>query len=139
MRKKLAAVLAFLALAPLGAAPSDFMLCFHRDGKIAVEAFQELCCKSACPEDRGQPCPKELPEECPDDQCHDVPLAFGAKVVQPGPSALPSLAPLEGGLVADLPASIPVLAHEDPKPLARTLGPPGSLPLSRLRTVVLRQ
>lgn len=137
MRNAPAAVLALLALAPAGAASTDRMLCFHRDGHVAVEPFQELCCTSPCAEDGG-PCPTERPPDCPDDPCRDVPLTVGPDVAppaSPGPSAV---APAEGSLPADLPAFVPVSTSEAPPPVARALGPPGPPLLAHLRTVVLR-
>lgn len=142
MRKAVAVCSALLMPALVGVAPSDFMLCFHRDGKVAVEHFQELCCTSECADERdareGEDCAKERPAECPDDQCHDVPLTVGIEAVQQGSVVLPDLVPSISFLAADLPPQVLDGVQALPRPALHFLDLSGSPPLAHLRTVILR-
>jgi hypothetical protein len=131
VQRTVGAAVAAAGLLLLGAGPADVMLCFHRDGRVAVEPYQERCCA-----DDGAGCPEERPGGCPDDQCQDLPLAAALHAVQADPGALPAAPPS-----AELPAVEPTSPFLPPvlrasKPLSGDLDPP---PLGLLRSVVLRQ
>jgi hypothetical protein len=128
------AVLATLGLLLMGAAPTEFMLCFHQDGKVEVEHYQELCCKSAC----ETSCPEEPPPACPDDQCHDVPLTNALQAVQGAPSVVPVVAPTLDVSSIEPPSPTPTFTLLASEPLSRDLDSPGSPALDLLRTVILR-
>lgn len=132
------ALVAALGLLLMGAAPAEFMLCFHRDGKVEVERYQESCCESAREDsaDCGN-CPERLPQECPDDQCRDLPLTSALQAVQGSPSSLPELAASTEPTPIEPPLVIPPFTWT-PEPRSGDLDPPGSPPLDFLRTVVLR-
>jgi len=132
MRKSLSVLTALAGLALMGAAPAEFMLCFHRDGKIVLESYQERCCAS---EDE---CPKQAASDCPDDQCRDLPLTIEAdggldapSVDAPPPASTPCLIDASSPDGARPPELAP--------PRSEALDPPESPPLTFLRTVVLRQ
>jgi hypothetical protein len=122
------ALMAALGLLLMGALPAELMLCVHSDGHVEVEIFQELCCESSCPDD--------LPAECPDDQCRDVPLTMAFQAVPGSPPALPDLAPSADLSPIEPPS--PAFALRASEPLSGDLDPPRSPPLDFLRSVVLR-
>lgn len=132
-------VAATLGLLLMGAAPADFMLCFHRDGQVAVENFQELCCKTSCADTCAEStCPEKPPTDCPDDQCHDVPLTIGLSAVRVAPSVLPTAPPTFDILPIEAPPPLLTLIRRAPEPASSDLDPPRSPPLDQLRTVILR-
>jgi hypothetical protein len=124
--------LAALAAALLGAAPTEQMLCFHQDGRIFLEDYQEDCCDADA---RGD-CPGEDPSRCPDDQCHDLPLTLE----RDGSLDVPSVDAPPATLVdaVAVPCFQLTLPLEAQPPRPGGLDPPGSPPLRFLRTVVLR-
>ena len=130
MRTALPVLAAAAGLALTGLARADFMLCFHQDGQVVLETFQERCCvtEDAC-------CPESAPPACPDDQCHDLPLTLGAEDVLDASAPLfPSAAPLTLPIESELPAPAAPLSR--PTLSAASLDPPD--PLALLRSVVLR-
>lgn len=139
MITKLGLVLVLLAQAPAGLAAGEFMLCFHRDGRIEVERFDLLCCNDKVPaEDCGGDSTPANPSSCPDDLCQDVPLTVGAIQSLDTPTSIERL--------SEMPPSAAVIfmaLPEEPAPdfgySALGAGPPRqSGAREHLRTIVLR-
>lgn len=142
MVPKLAVLVAALGIASVGLVPSEYMLCFHRDGKIVVEPFQELCCKSTCSDADtcgGENCGgNAASSECPDDQCQDLPLKVTVE------STVDTQQPVTDesvGTLITVPASsvaAQVAPDNDSRSASNFLGPPVDRPETLLRTVILR-
>jgi hypothetical protein len=139
MKDRLAVLFAALGVALAGLAPSEFMLCFHRDGKVLVEHYQELCCKVPCAGEEG--CAGDDGEgaasrsDCPDDECQDLPLNSTLDAALRAAST-PTVALILG------PAPLPVAFEVEVLPPApapfESPGPPLARPETLLRSVVLR-
>lgn len=139
MLPKIALVLVLLAQAPAGLVGGEFMLCFHRDGRVEVERYDLLCCKdNVSAEDRGGEQSPATPSPCPDDSCQDVPLSVGAAQSLDTPLVLEKSSEVSlpvGEFLAVLPEE-PRLEMDRRAPGA---GPPLDTGLrEHLRTVVLR-
>ena len=142
MVRNLAVLAISLSIASVGLAPAEMMLCFHRDGSILVEKFQERCCKTSCPSDEEcgtRSCDGTAPtSDCPDEDCRDLPLqpSLEAKVHD-----LPNVNSESAGTVIPIP-DLPKLGHEPLFEEGRVpsdfLGPPVNRPETLLRTVILR-
>ena len=144
MIRTLIALLGLAGLAPAGLAPPEFMLCFHRDGRVRVENYRELCCTSACPEGCDR-CPPgtggddRTGTECPDDQCQDFPLtvtspqsAFDA----PPPAAVEAPGvPIPDAAWIFFP---PLPSHDETRFHSDFLGPPINRPGTLPSSAVLR-
>jgi len=134
MTRKLLALLMILSQGAVAFAAPEFMLCFHRDGHVRVEAFELLCCRGEAEE------PASRAPACPDEDCRDLP------VVESSPSTLPEVgsafeAPVPSPAF-DVPAdfgslfAFPVPFPSRPRSVS---GPPPPGPERHLLTVVLRR
>jgi hypothetical protein len=137
MMRGMIVLAAALSVATVRLAPTELMLCLHRDGSFFVEPFQERCCGASCSE--GDLCGTEgcgAPPECPDEECQDLPLTAWVEGTTDAPQGA---GPAPAGIPVPVPAAPPV-ADPEPTRQLRThpdfLGPPVSRSL--LRTVLLR-
>ncbi len=142
MTAKLAAALVFLSQASAGFASSEFMLCFHRDGHIEFERYDQLCCRGSAP--AAEDCCSEeskgaASSSCPDDQCKDLPLKLSAprSAYRPAPALEKPADTLAGPILDLLVAFVPPIS--DPARPAFSEEPPlRAGPIEQLRTIVLR-
>ena len=132
MTRKLLALLMILSQGTVAFAAPEFMLCFHSDGHVRVEAFELLCCR----DDAEEPAPAPV---CPDEDCRDVP------VVESSPSMAPEVGSAFEGAVSllsfDVPAAVFPFAFPVPPPHRphSVSGPPPPGPERHLLTVILRR